>query len=76
MDAEYVMPYPLMRMLEHLNIDIERSFELMPEKMEDAMLTCRRCEMFLTCDELVESRYFICPNRDLLDQLEDLLQGN
>ncbi len=76
MIAEYVMPYPLMRMLEHLNIDIERSFELMPEKMEDAMLTCRRCEMFVTCDELVESRYFICPIRDLLDQLEDLLQGN
>lgn len=73
MVAEYVMTYPLMRMLEHLNIDIERSFELMPEKMEDAIVKCRRCQMFVTCDELTESRYFMCPNRDLLDQLEDLL---
>ncbi len=76
MAAQYAMPYPLERMLEHLDIDIERSFELRPEKMANAIIVCRQCKMFHTCDYDVESRYFICPNRDLLDQLEDLLDEN
>ena len=72
MVAQQVMPDSLKRMLEHLNIDIERAFRLMPEQMEDAMQKCLTCEMFLSCDDDVESRYFICANRDLLDRLEDL----
>lgn len=72
MVAQQVTPDPLKRMLEHLNIDIERAFRLMPEQMEDAMQKCLTCEMFLSCDDDVESRYFICANRDLLDRLEDL----
>ncbi len=72
MVAQQVMPDPLKRMLEHLNIDIERAFRLMPEQMEDAMQKCLRCKRFLSCDDDVEGRYFICANRDLLDRLEDL----
>ena len=72
MVAQHVMPDPLKRMVEHLNIDIKRGFRLMPEQMEDAMQKCLACELFLSCDDDVESRYFICANRDLLDRLEDL----
>lgn len=72
MVAQQVMPDPLKRMLEHLNIDIERAFRLMPEQMEDAMLKCLTCKLFLSCEDDAESRYFICANRDLLDRLEDL----
>jgi hypothetical protein len=32
------------------------------------------CKWFDNCDYNVESRYFLCPNRDFFDQLE-LLQG-
>ena len=70
MIAQIAMPYPMERMLEHMNLDIEYSFESMPGVMEDAMVRCRTCEKYCTCDEDVESRYFACPNRDLLDQLE------
>ncbi len=70
MDTQLAMPYPMEKMLGHLNLDIERSFEAMPEMMEDAMVRCRMCEMYCTCDEDVESRYFVCPNRNLFDQLE------
>lgn len=70
MDAQLAMPYPLERMLGHLHLDVGRSFESMPEMMEDAMVKCRMCEMYCTCDEDVESRYFLCPNRNLLDQIE------
>jgi len=69
------MPCALERMLEHLNLDIEKSFRLMPETMEDAMLKCQRCEVVHICEDDVESRYFTCPNRNLLDQLERR-QGN
>ncbi len=72
MVAEIVMPFPLSRMFEHLNIDIERSFKLMPEQMKDAMHRCLMCKFIDTCDYDSESRYFLCPNRDLFDQLEDL----
>lgn len=75
MIAQLAMPYPMEKMLGYLNLDIERSFESMPEMMEDAMVRCRMCEMYCTCDENVESRYFLCPNRDLLDQIERI-QGN
>ncbi len=70
MDAQLAMPYPMEKMLGHLNLDVGRSFELMPVMMEDAMVTCRMCERFSTCDENVESLYFVCPNRNLFDQLE------
>ncbi|MEE8352597.1 MAG: hypothetical protein V3R37_10465 [Rhodospirillales bacterium] len=70
MIAQIAMPCPLEKMLGHLNLDVGRSFEAMPEKMEDAMVKCSKCGMFYTCDENVESRYFVCPNRNLLDQLE------
>ncbi len=72
MDAQLTMPYPLEKMLGHLNLNAGRSFESMPEKMEDAMVKCRKCEKFCTCDESPESRYFLCPNRNLLDRLESL----
>ncbi len=72
MVAQLAMPYPLKRMFGHLKLDIERSFKLMPEKMEDAIQSCLMCKFFHTCDYDSESRYFLCPNRDLFDQLEDL----
>ncbi len=70
MVAQLAIPCALEKMLEHVSLDIGRCFELMPEAMEDAMATCRACEMSPSCDEDVESRYFICPNRNLLDRLE------
>ena len=72
MMAQLAMPYPLERMLGHLNLDVGRSFEMMPEMMEDAMTRCRTCEMYCTCDEDAEGRYFQCPIRNLLDQLESI----
>ena len=62
----------MVRMLEHLEIDSEIGFALMPEKMADAVVRCRTCKHFHTCDYDVESRYFRCRNRDLFDHLEDL----
>ena len=70
MVAQLAMPYPMEKMLAHLNLDIERSFEMVPEEMEDAMTKCRTCKAFHLCDEDMESRYFVCPNRNLLDRLE------
>ncbi len=70
MVAQLTIPCALEKMLEHVSLDIERCFELMPEAMEDAMTTCQMCRKSPSCDENVESRYFVCPNRDLLDRLE------
>ncbi len=70
MVAQITMPYPLEKMFEHLELDVERSFELLPAMMKDATVNCQMCSMFHTCDYDVESRYFMCPNRDLLDTLE------
>ena len=67
------MPYPLSCMFEHLDIDIGRSIKLMPEEMQAATERCRQCNKFRACDFNVESRYFQCPNRDLLDLLEEML---
>ncbi len=72
MCAQQTLPFPLHRMFEHLAVDIGRSFELMPEKMQDAMQTCVVCDKFHMCDYNSESRYFRCPNRGLLDELEDM----
>lgn len=72
MVAQLAMPYPLKRMFGHLKLDIERSFKLMPEKMEDAIQSCLMCKLFHTCDYDSESRYLLFPNRDVFDQLEDL----
>jgi hypothetical protein len=66
------LPYPLEKMFEHLDLDIEWSFELLPTLMRDAVVDCQNCRMFQACDYDVESRYFLCPNRNLLDQLEQL----
>ncbi len=73
MTVRSAMPYPLCCMFEHLDIDIERSIKLMPEEMRAANKTCRQCNKFLACDFNVESRYFQCPNRIFLDQLEEML---
>ena len=73
MTPQSKMPYPLGYMLEYLNIDIERSIQLMPAEMQGAVERCRQCDKFLACDFNVESRYFLCPNRELLDQLEEML---
>ncbi|MDP6563758.1 MAG: hypothetical protein QF578_02950 [Alphaproteobacteria bacterium] len=73
MSAQTTMPYPMRRMLEYLDIDIERGIELLPTEIQDSFRRCRRCDRFDTCDYNVESRYFQCPNRELLDRLEDLL---
>ena len=70
MNAQLVMPAPLKRMLKHLNIDVQQGFESMPDEMEEAMLSCQRCKFFDNCDYDSESRYFLCPNRDVFDQLE------
>jgi hypothetical protein len=75
MSAQLAMPCALEKMLEHMNLNIEKSFRLMPDRIEDAMLKCLRCEAVHICEDDVESRYFTCPNRNLLDQLERL-QGN
>ncbi len=75
MSAQLATPRALRRMLEHLNLNIEKSFRLMPDTMEDAMLTCLKCKGVDICEDDVESRYFTCPNRNLLDQLERL-QGH
>ena len=73
MTQRSMMPNPLSRMLEHLDIDPERSIRLMPEEMHAAAEECRQCDKFHTCDFNVESRYFLCPNRELLDRLEEIL---
>ena len=67
-----MMPLPFQRMLEHLNIDAESSFKRLPEKTRDAVQRCLICKFFHNCDYDSESRYFRCPNRDFLDQLEYL----
>jgi len=72
MSVHQVLPFPLRRMFEYLELDIERSFQVMPEQMKTAMQACGACEKFQMCDYEPESRYFRCPNRDLLDQLEDM----
>ena len=70
MAAQWAMPYSLERMFEHLDLDIARGFQTAPVLMEEAMTACRMCKYFDNCDYDVESRYFLCPNRDLFDQLE------
>ncbi len=71
MTAQLTMPYPLQQMLGHLDLDVDRCFRAMPQDMEDAMQKCYMCPYFRICDYDSESRYFLCPNRDLLDCLED-----
>jgi hypothetical protein len=73
MAMELTMPRPLGCMLEYLDIDIERSIKLMPNEMQAATERCRQCDKYNACDFNVESRYFLCPNRGLLDQLEEML---
>ena len=70
------LPYPMLRMFEHLDIDVEASEKLIPKQVEHAIRTCEVCKAFHQCDYDVESRYFTCPNRDIFDQLEDLLSKN
>ncbi|MHA1559893.1 MAG: hypothetical protein ACTSWI_04385 [Alphaproteobacteria bacterium] len=72
MTTRRAMPYPLKKMLEHLDLNIARGFRTAPALMEGAVVACRMCEMFDNCDYDVESRYFLCPNRDRFDQLERL----
>ena len=72
MAAQLAMPYPLEKMFEHLDLDIARGLQAAPVQMEEAMVACRMCKMFDNCDYDAESRYFLCPNRDLFDQLERL----
>lgn len=72
MTAQLAMPYPLTRMLEHLELNIERCFKLMPSDMEDAMQVCLTCTFSHACDYNSESRYFVCPNRGILDRLDDM----
>lgn len=71
MIAQSVLPDPLRRMFEYLEINLETGFRLSVTEMEAAMRTCRACRMFHTCDYQAESRYFICPNREFLDRLEE-----
>ncbi len=72
MAAQWAMPCPLEKMFEHLDLDIARGFQTVPMLMEEAMATCRTCKMLNNCDHDIESRYFLCPNRDILDELERL----
>ncbi len=72
MTAQLAMPYPLTRMLEYLELDLDRCCKFMPGGMEDAMQTCMTCTFLHACDYNTESRYFVCPNRDLLDRLGDM----
>ncbi|MHA1544767.1 MAG: hypothetical protein ACTSU8_06485 [Alphaproteobacteria bacterium] len=73
MTTQKPIPYPLKRMFEHLEIDPGRALDALPKEMVNGIQTCKRCKMFHRCDYFAESRYFQCPNRELLDQLEDLL---
>lgn len=70
MVTQLAMPYPLKRMFEYLDLDIERSFETMQEMMEHAKVKCRMCKICFSCDVDLEKHYFHCPNRRLLDHLE------
>ncbi len=72
MAAKWAMPYPLEKMFEHLELDIARGFQTMPVLMEETKAACQMCKWFKNCDYDVESRYFLCPNRDFFDQLERL----
>lgn len=72
MATPITIPEPLVKMFEHLELDIERGLELLPANMADAITNCRVCNAAQTCDYDVESRYFRCPNRELLDNLEYL----
>ncbi len=72
MAARLAMPYPLEKMFAHLDLDVARGFQAEPVLMHEAIVACRMCKMFDTCDYDVESRYFLCPSRDLFDQLERL----
>lgn len=72
MAAKLAMPYPLEKMFEHLDLDIGHGVQTSPALMEEATVACRMCKMFDNCDYDVESRYFLCPNRDRFDQLERL----
>jgi len=72
MDSQPALPLPLRQMFKYLEIDIKRSFQIMPESMKNAVVACQSCEKFHVCDYDSESRYFRCPNRSLLDQLEEL----
>ncbi len=74
MNTQLVLPYPLVRMFEYLDIDHERGLKLLPEAMADGIEACLACDMSEMCDFNSEVRYFRCPNRELLDRLEDLLQ--
>lgn len=71
MCAQRTIPFPLRQMFEFLEIDIERAFRITPKKMQGATRTCLICEKLQMCDYDSESRYFRCPNRELLDQLVD-----
>jgi len=71
MDTQHTVPLPLRRMFEHLDVNIEHSFQRMPNQMKNAMHTCEVCDKFCRCDYDTESRYFRCPNRDFLDILEE-----
>jgi hypothetical protein len=71
MISQQVVPLPLRRMFDHLDVSIEHSFQLKPVQMKEAMVKCQQCGKFFRCDYDTESRYFRCPNRDLLDDLED-----
>jgi len=68
------IPYPLKKMLAFLEIDAERAYKTLPKEMVDGIDTCKRCKVHQRCDYFSESRYFQCPNRDLFDQLEDLVR--
>ena len=70
MVMQLAMPYALKNMFGFLDLDIERSFETMPEMMKHAIVKCRMCKFDRSCDERLEKRYFHCPNRGLLDHLE------
>lgn len=72
MTTQQAIPLPMSCMLAHLEIDVAQSLRKLPKEMADGIRTCLGCGLFYRCDFDVESRYFQCPNRDLLDQLEDL----
>ncbi len=57
-------------MLQHLDLDIEKSFEMMPKEMEEVMCECLMCEVFQSCDYNLEGDYYVCPNRNFFERLK------
>ena len=68
------IPPPMRKRLKHLNLDIEKSLELMSQEKGKDVCECLMCEVFLSCDYNLEGNYYVCPNRDFFERLRRFAQ--